>query len=136
MKVQIIVNRKLPSLNELRHKYANHHAYARLRDGWKHDVWCLIGARNLKLLVAHVDLKHRCKLSIHSERRGKRWELDRDNLLGGCKPVIDAIKACGVIGDDSPKWLDLEVTQQRSPDLRTHITLETIEPDLHEEGRP
>jgi len=51
--------------------------------------------------------KMRLKLTITRKRR-----LDRDNLVGGCKPLIDAIKDAGIIRDDSPGWLDLEVEQQ------------------------
>ena len=44
------------------------------------------------------------------ERHGKR-ELDKDNAYGGCKPLIDAIKRCGLIIDDNPANVELEVVQ-------------------------
>ena len=54
------------------------------------------------------------------EAKGKRsvcitiWRkrlLDKDNLVGGCKQIIDVLKDLGLIYDDSPKYLDLKVEQ-------------------------
>ena len=50
------------------------------------------------------------KRHLTIERHGKR-ELDTDNAYGGCKPLIDAIKRCGLIIDDNPKHCELEVVQ-------------------------
>lgn len=38
--------------------------------------------------------------------------LDVDNLIGGCKPIVDALKMEFLIQDDSPKWLESEYRQQ------------------------
>jgi hypothetical protein len=37
--------------------------------------------------------------------------LDYDRLVGGCVPLMDAIKHLGLIVDDRPKWLDSEYKQ-------------------------
>jgi hypothetical protein len=37
--------------------------------------------------------------------------LDEDNLAGGCKLLIDAMKDTGLIFRDSPKWLHTEFFQ-------------------------
>jgi hypothetical protein len=52
--------------------------------------------------------KKKKKLIITSYR--KRL-LDKDNLYAGTKPLCDSLKKAGLIWDDSPKWLDLEVRQ-------------------------
>jgi len=123
MKVQIIVPRKLPSLNELlRMHWADKNT---LQCQWRNDIYHLLGHKNVKLLQAHRDLKHRCKITIHSERTGKRWQLDEDNLIGGSKLIVDALK--DYIVDDSSKWLDREVTQAKSTTAQTIITLQTLE---------
>jgi hypothetical protein len=49
----------------------------------------------------------RC-LTIERHSRGM---LDKDGAYGGCKPLIDAVKRCGLIIDDNPKHCDLEVVQ-------------------------
>lgn len=49
--------------------------------------------------------------------------LDKDNLLGSCKAVLDAIRYWGLIKDDSPKWIDLEVYQYIGKPVRTEIEI-------------
>lgn len=43
------------------------------------------------------------KLTVHSYRWGI---LDRENFIGGLKPLIDALKKIGLIVDDNAKWLE------------------------------
>lgn len=53
-------------------------------------------------------------------------ELDRDNLFGGAKPLIDCIKEAGLILDDSPKYIDLVVEQalvKNAAEERTEIEI-------------
>jgi hypothetical protein len=114
MQAVIRVGRVVPSLNELKREYRNPHAYARLREGWRHDIHVLLGIRNTKLIKAHVDMHHRCELLIISYRRRV---LDKDNLYGGVKPIVDAIRDLDLIVDDSPQWLDLTVDQERTAEL-------------------
>lgn len=52
------------------------------------------------------------KRRLTIERRGVRM-LDKDNAYGGCKIVIDNIKRLGLIVDDNPANLDLEVRQAK-----------------------
>ena len=44
------------------------------------------------------------------ERRGKRL-LDHDNLVGGCKPLVDALERAGLIWRDSPRFVRVEYSQ-------------------------
>lgn len=58
--------------------------------------------------------KMRVLITIHSHvARARR--LDSDNLWGGCKPLIDAMRDAGLIRNDSPKWLDLGISECREP---------------------
>lgn len=52
--------------------------------------------------------------------------LDLTNLWAGAKPVPDGLKRLGYLVDDSPKWCDLTVTQQKciKAEERTVITME------------
>ena len=59
-----------------------------------------------------------CKLEIKKKRRLKitRFStrlLDYGNLVGGCKPLLDAMKLSGLIADDSPKWIEDEYFQEK-----------------------
>ena len=50
----------------------------------------------------------------------KRY-LDFDNLVGGCKQLLDAMIEEQFIWDDSPKWIDLRVKQvlnKERPDMK------------------
>lgn len=38
-------------------------------------------------------------------------KLDMDNLIGGCKGLVDALKKHDLIVDDSPKWIEVEYKQ-------------------------
>lgn len=78
-----------------------------------------------RLCGAHADYacgrgQHRCgkhatlgamptRRSILVTRFGR--ELDHGNLVGGCKPLVDALVQEGVIFDDSPAWLEATYAQ-------------------------
>lgn len=40
---------------------------------------------------------------------------DRDNLFARCKPVLDALVSRGWIQDDAPRFIDLDVREERGP---------------------
>lgn len=69
--------------------------------------------------------KEKVKLTIF--RYGSRL-LDNDNLIGGCKPLIDALKEKGLIRDDSPGWIDLHIlqTKVKRGEEETIVTIEEI----------
>lgn len=54
--------------------------------------------------------------------------LDKDNLYGGAKPYVDALRYCGALEDDSPDAIDLEITQEKvsQGNERTEIEIELI----------
>jgi Holliday junction resolvase RusA-like endonuclease len=98
------------SLNEIRGM--NDHVYARLLGEYT-------------LLV---------RLSVPAERRGLKEkrrvrvtrfgrQLDYDNLVGGCKPLVDALVRAGLIVDDSPDHVAVEYCQEKCKrkDARTEI---------------
>jgi hypothetical protein len=51
------------------------------------------------------------KREISITRHSKRT-LDFGNLVGGCKPLLDALKRAGLIVDDSPEWIKDGYTQE------------------------
>jgi predicted nucleic acid-binding Zn ribbon protein len=40
---------------------------------------------------------------------------DEDNMVARCKVILDALTRRGWIADDSPKWISLEVREERGP---------------------
>jgi Holliday junction resolvase RusA-like endonuclease len=67
-----------------------------------------------------INKKRKMSVVITSYR--KRL-LDLDNLVGGAKPLIDALCDMGLIVDDSPDWLDLEV-KQKQQSIGEHTSIE------------
>jgi Holliday junction resolvase RusA-like endonuclease len=63
----------------------------------------------------------RVTVTIH---RIGRKQLDRDNLYGGAKMLIDALTISGLIVDDSEAHIDLTVTQEIGAPPRTRVVLE------------
>lgn len=49
---------------------------------------------------------------VRIERRGIRL-LDKDNLMGGTKAIVDALRYAGLIPDDNPEAIDLIITQKK-----------------------
>lgn len=52
--------------------------------------------------------KVRLKITSHRAKF-----LDHDNLVGGCKGIIDALKRMGVILDDTPALIEVEYEQKK-----------------------
>lgn len=74
---------------------------------------------------ARIHLRTTQPVSVTIIRYGKQ-PLDPDNLVGGCKVLIDALKDHGLIADDSPQYLTLAVSQQIDQMARTQVSIRTI----------
>jgi hypothetical protein len=64
------------------------------------------GARDPKF---RAEENGRRRVEIRSFRQNI---LDYDNLVAGCKPLIDALQHHRLIWDDRPEFLDLEISQE------------------------
>ena len=97
-----------PSLNQvLRMHWA---VKRKLGQNWH---WVLSGirtidARNLRD-AAKRQSRVKMLITLHNAR-----QYDRDNAFGACKVIVDAAKQAGLIYDDRPAYLDLEVKQEKS----------------------
>lgn len=115
----IEIPRVPPSLNDLRgRKYRNPHDYKRLRELWAMELAVKFSAsERRKLFEASRDrVINGKKVAVTIIARRKRL-LDQDNLAGGVKPVLDAMKEF-LIFDDSPKHIDLKVEQVKCGSAR------------------
>ncbi len=61
-------------------------------------------------LTAQTHWEPRGRIAVSIERHGPR-RLDTDNLWASVKPLVDALKHCGLIQDDTDTAIDLTVTQ-------------------------
>lgn len=110
-----------PSLNAFANRRSVY-CYQRLRGHWERqllDAWYIARSTSTRL-VGFVP-PDRARLTVH---RYASRALDPDNLVGGLKPVIDALRRLTLIADDDPASLTLEVLPMRAPAPATVLVLE------------
>lgn len=98
-----------PSQNVLMRAYRSKHAYAGLRDRYATELMVAMANGSIPAATA------RRALVITRIVRRAAWLLDRGNLVGGCKPLLDAAVLRGLIRDDKEDWLDDEYEQRVEP---------------------
>lgn len=79
-----------------------------------------------------IELEPKIDLKITRFYGYRKRALDKDNLYGACKPLIDAMRGYKIIPDDTPKHINLYVDQEKSPDKSTFVKIEAKE--VEEEG--
>ena len=111
----ITLPNKVESRNQLDRK---HWAVKRKCKG----IWALFIRNQMKLRkVRESEVGEKFKLTIVSYRKKL---LDYDNLVGGCKQLLDACSEEKLIWDDAPKYLDLKVEQHIGKKYETIIIRE------------
>lgn len=118
---EFVLEHEIQSLNaRISNVGASRWRYAAERDAWswlvraakaKHGITPAAGRRRLTLVRIYA--------------RGQR-ELDRDNLAGGCKPLVDAIVREGLIRDDKRKWCELHHDQEPGTERAVRVLLEEL----------
>jgi hypothetical protein len=125
-----------PSLNDLAN-VRSRWAYKTTRARWERrvsDAWfdAKVAAGRSVIWVKPP----RCRVRVTIERFARTAHaLDADNLVGGCKPVLDALRKLELIDEDRHAAIELVTRQQKSPyrypAMWTQITLERLD-DVHE----
>ena len=77
-----------------------------------------IGSNGLGVVVLKSRAKGHRRVKI--TRRGSRT-LDHDNLVGGCKPLVDALVKVGLIENDTPALVTVEYAQERGAGCRVDV---------------
>lgn len=119
---QMVVWRRTPTNNELLGLHWR--ARMRLRDEW----YYLVKVAAQEFDVPIQGQKERREIRIVSYRLQLA---DEDNLRGGAKPVIDALKNGNYIRNDDPQSISQEVEQiqiHRRKDERTLIYIQIPDP--------
>lgn len=103
-----------PSLNQWQRMHF--HAKKRLRD--RYEMVFRMHANSM------TRAKPRQFRHVSIIRHGAR-ELDHDNLVGGCKPILDALERAGLIYSDSPQYLRVDYGQRKASAkrVRTVVTI-------------
>lgn len=103
MRLNFIVNGRLPSLNELIDaNRRNRFIGAKFKRQWQEPLQEIIAAQSRGRKIK----KHAiCRIKFY-EPYDRKHRKDDDNVIsGGCKVILDAMTAVGVIKDDSPKYI-------------------------------
>ncbi len=91
------------------------------------------------------DALPRVRRRVHVVRYGART-LDYGNLVGGFKPILDALRMQGMLVDDCPRWVEERYEQCPRGGMVvgdhdvgprgecTVVTITDIEPPAHEDG--
>lgn len=108
---RLIIPRVPPSLNRNKHWAAKH----REMKTWMLEIKAAGGKQQAKG-------KMRVTITLHNAR-----QYDSDNAWGACKPILDAMKAWGLIIDDRASCCDLTVLQEKSTRKDRHTVIE-VEP--------
>lgn len=115
-----LIDAKVESAN----RYSVNHgaarfAYAKKRDEWfsqfRATIWLVVvdGEETTATTFQIGDPTKRRRVTFTRCYAGRDREMDRANMIGGMKPVLDAMVRAGLLVDDSPKWLDDRYEQQR-----------------------
>ena len=107
----IEIERDVPSQNVLAsNKGASRWRYAKERNDWR----LLLQMQRDEQSIPKATAKRRVTfLRTYSGHQKLR---DLGNLIGGLKPVLDAMTLTGLIVDDSPTWLEDHYHQARVKD--------------------
>lgn len=125
MRAKIDIPRVTPSLNQWQRLHWRRRSALRRRFG--EDLLVAMQARRRLERHRLARLKKtESPLRVTIVRHGKRL-LDPDNLVGGAKPLIDAMRDLGLIVDDDPAHLELTVKQQKAKEPKMLVLIETEE---------
>lgn len=109
--MKFIVPMVAPGINQIRDMHFR--VYKRTRDTWKRTMFALIGRQ--KRPVGKV------RIEVHVEHSRL---YDPDNLAGCAKIPLDCLVQLGVIPNDKEENLTLSVTQSKSKEKQTTISIE------------
>lgn len=117
--IKIIIKSLTPSLNKYIRTYWTKRT--KLKDDLAWEVFAELREQNPNYEV--ITKPRKMRLNIVSYRKSF---LDKDNFIGGLKPLIDAIKELKLIYDDSPEFLEDKYEQKiekKRKNQRTEITI-------------
>ena len=72
------------------------------------------------------DATSRRRVSITRRYSGRAKRMDRGNMIGGCKPLLDAMTRMGLIVDDREEFLQDHYYQIRSEVNEVEICIEEL----------
>jgi len=96
--------------------------YAKDRDAWS---WLIRAAR----LEQRIPPSHgRRRMTLTRIYANGQRAIDKDNLSGGMKGLVDAMVREKLIHDDSPAWLELHHAQEPGAIRSVRVLIEDLSP--------
>lgn len=83
------------------------------------DKWVLLVRSKIVPCVIRSPERKQVLITLCHSRR-----YDADNAYAAVKPLVDALKHWNLIWDDSAKWIDLMVVQEKCPHKQRHTIVE------------
>jgi hypothetical protein len=118
--MKLVILSPVVSLNKLLRMHYQERRRLRLKYMWE----MRLVLQELGEIIPDYPEEERKKLRIVSF--GTKL-MDKENLYGGAKVLIDAIKGLRLIYDDSPDWIDCKVLQDtKDKKRRTEIVIEEL----------
>ena len=109
----VVIRRRVPSQNQT--QYGHWRTYAKERDQW------------FLLLRAQLPPRQPPECPVRILLRSFRTrQVDYANLVGGAKPIPDALVRLGYLKDDSPRWFHCDYTQALVPKAEERTELEFV----------
>lgn len=110
-----------PSQNIVaQNKGAGRGKYKRIRDSYE------ILLSNQRVLQKIARAKGRRRVLITRLYSGHGQERDMGNIVGGCKPLLDAMTRARLIVDDKPRFIEAHYFQERAKESGVAIRIEEM----------
>lgn len=119
---KLIIKSLSPSLNKLLRMHWGERK--KLKEDLAWEVFAELNKLNPDYEVVVIPQKVFIKITSY-----RKSFLDKDNFIGGLKPLIDAIKELKLIYDDSEEFLNLEAEQRIEKKKKSNRTEIIISPD-------
>ena len=122
--LQAFIRRDVKSMNDHRVNAGTARwDYKRERDAWVSHLRMVFD----RLTRTAIGQKRR-RVTITREWGPRCREFDRDNLVGGCKVVVDALVRAGLLVGDSEEWAEVHYEQRSGGPggVGTWIRIETL----------
>lgn len=106
------------------------HAYQRERDKWRSIAmyW------RVREKIPRATEQRRVVITRMYGGGSSTKRLDRDNLWTGCKALLDALHAEGILRDDRERWAEIYVRQEEAQPGKagTLVTIEVLDTNTSE----
>jgi hypothetical protein len=117
---EFTVGAPVPSLNDHKQNDGRGWAYRKMRDQWVAMMRFCVGRHQI---TRPMDKRRVLLTRLYSSPQ-REW--DPDNLVGGCKPVIDAMVKAGILLGDSRKHAEISYRQEKGETIGVRFLVEEL----------